>query len=69
MKHDTINKLFLELSQVATAKTARELELEARIKRAAEDCYKLCLQIEKSGASPELTECSILASSLHDQLR
>lgn len=28
MELDTINKLYLELSQVATAKTARELELE-----------------------------------------
>ena len=28
MELETINKLYLELSQVATAKTARELELE-----------------------------------------
>lgn len=28
MERETINKLYLELSQVATAKTARELELE-----------------------------------------
>lgn len=28
MQLEMINKLFLELSQVATAKTARELELE-----------------------------------------
>lgn len=28
MELETINKLFLELSQFATAKTARELELE-----------------------------------------
>ena len=28
MELETVNKLFLELSQVATAKTARELELE-----------------------------------------
>lgn len=28
MQLETINKLYLELSQVATAKTARELELE-----------------------------------------
>ena len=28
MEVETINKLFLELSQVATAKTARELDLE-----------------------------------------
>ena len=28
MELETVNKLYLELSQVATAKTARELELE-----------------------------------------
>lgn len=28
MELETINKLYLELSQIATAKTARELELE-----------------------------------------
>lgn len=28
MELETVNKLFLELSQVATAKTKRELELE-----------------------------------------
>jgi hypothetical protein len=32
MQLETINKLFLELSQFATAKTQRELELEAIIK-------------------------------------
>lgn len=29
MELETVNKLFLELSQFATAKTARELQLEA----------------------------------------
>jgi hypothetical protein len=28
MELDTVNKLYLELSQIATAKTARELQLE-----------------------------------------
>lgn len=28
MNLETVNKLYLELSQIATAKTARELELE-----------------------------------------
>jgi hypothetical protein len=31
MERDTINKLYLELSQFATAKTARESDLEARV--------------------------------------
>jgi len=34
MELETINKLFLELSQVATAKTKRELELEELIRSA-----------------------------------
>lgn len=32
MELETINKLFLELSQFATAKTNREIELEEKIK-------------------------------------
>lgn len=31
MELTTINKLFLELSQITTAKTAREIELEGRL--------------------------------------
>lgn len=31
MELETINKLYLELSQIATAKTAREIELEGKI--------------------------------------
>ena len=34
METETINKLFLELSQITTAKTKRELELEDAIKTA-----------------------------------
>jgi hypothetical protein len=34
MQLETINKLYLELSQIATAKTARQLELEAEIGQA-----------------------------------
>lgn len=34
MELETINKLYLELSQVATAKTARELELEDALRSA-----------------------------------
>lgn len=33
MDLDIINRLFLELSQVATATTAKELKLEAEVKR------------------------------------
>jgi hypothetical protein len=34
MELETINKLYLELSQVATAKTAREIELENLLRSA-----------------------------------
>lgn len=34
MELETINKLYLELSQVATAKTKRELELEELLRSA-----------------------------------
>lgn len=34
MELETVNKLFLELSQFATAKTARELELEELLRSA-----------------------------------
>ena len=34
MELETVNKLYLELSQVATAKTARELKLEGLLESA-----------------------------------
>lgn len=64
MELEIINKLFLELSQIATTKTARELGLERGISCAQEGTYQLCLMIEDAGASPKLTECSIKASEL-----
>lgn len=36
MELETLNKLYLELSQVATARTARELELQAELNRCQE---------------------------------
>ena len=36
MELETVNKLYLELSQIATAKTARELELEDMLRSAQE---------------------------------
>lgn len=41
---DTINKLYLELSQVATAKTAREIELEKVAKRRGELLEKIFIE-------------------------
>jgi len=50
-------------------KSDREQALEDCIKDASAKAYALCLQIEQSGASPELTECSIMANNLHDLLQ
>lgn len=68
MDLEIINRLFLELSQVATATTGQELKLQKGIGAAREAAQKLCWQIEKCGASPELTEASVLASKLQEQL-
>lgn len=40
MELETVNKLFLELSQVATAKTKRELELEDLLTSARAICQR-----------------------------
>lgn len=34
-----------------------------------QQCLELCYQIEKCGASPELTEASIMAAALHERLK
>ena len=68
MDLDIINRLYLELSQVATATTGQELRLHKGIGEARQAAMDLCHQIEKSGASPELTQCSVMASALVNQL-
>lgn len=40
MQLETINKLYLELSQVATAKTEREIELEDVLRSARAICQR-----------------------------
>jgi hypothetical protein len=40
MELETVNKLFLELSQIATAKTKRELELEDILTSARAICQR-----------------------------
>ena len=45
MQLEAINKLFLELSQFATAKTARELELEKQLADAITEERKRCAKI------------------------
>lgn len=68
METDTIDRLFLELSQVTKAKTARETELETLVMRQADQARKLCHQIEECGASNALTTASIMASRLRMDL-
>lgn len=66
---EIINKLYLELSQVATAETANERRLNAGIVKAHEAALALCHQIEKIGASPEQTNASVMASQLRAMLQ
>jgi hypothetical protein len=40
MQINTINKLYLELSQIATAKTARELALEKELARVDAELWR-----------------------------
>ena len=68
MELDIINRLYLELSRVATATTAKELKLQKGIGDARQTAMELCWQIEKSGASEELTKCSVMASELQSKL-
>jgi hypothetical protein len=64
----TIDRLFLELSQFSRATTGRELKLIRGIGEARQAAMELCWQIEKSGASEELTKCSVMASALQSKL-
>jgi len=50
MELDTINKLYLELSQIATAKTAREIELRNVLERANDVCRSMHAIAEREGA-------------------
>jgi hypothetical protein len=65
---ETIDRLFLELSQFANATTGKELALHEGIGAAREAAIRLAWQIEKCGASPELTKASEMAAALHTQL-
>ena len=68
MQLETINKLYLELSQITTARNSKEITLLNGINQAKNAALEICYQIEKSGASEELTKLSVLASQLHNFL-
>jgi hypothetical protein len=77
MELETINKLYLELAQVATAKTARELELEDVLRsahaiaaRAGKDVHwrRFSARIEKLGiGSVTPRTFRVLASDLEGE--
>lgn len=69
MELDTINKLYLELSQIATAKTQKDIHLINGLVDIRETSLALCHKIEAAGASEELTELSLLASHLYREIR
>jgi hypothetical protein len=65
---ETINKLYLELSQVATAKTENEIRLQTVVDEAAKKALDLSWQIEKCDASAALTKASLMAFELRQDL-
>ena len=65
---EVIDRLFLELSQFTRATTAKELKLINGIGEARQAAMELSWQIEKCGASPELTKASEMAAALGAKL-
>lgn len=65
---EIIDRLFLELSQFSQATTGKELALHEGIGEARKLSLELSWQIEKCGASPELTKASVMASELEAHL-
>jgi hypothetical protein len=65
---ETIDKLYLELSRVTQARTWKDIALAEAIVVAKEHAHALCVQIEKCGASEDLTKASVMASNLVSEL-
>ncbi len=61
---ESIDRLFLELSQFTKATTGKELKLIEAIGEARSKAMKLGQKIETLGCSYELTEASVMASDL-----
>lgn len=57
MELGTINKLYLELSQVATAKTQRELELERFVKRQVESHESIAMVLRGPPTEVGMAKC------------
>lgn len=68
MELKTINKLYLELSQVATAKTAREIELRNVLERANDLCRTMSAIVQRQGAETNWSAFQEkLRTGLHEQ--
>lgn len=65
---ETIDRLFLELSQFTNARTASELARDKEIGNLREMANNLCWHIEGLPASEKQTACSIMASDIHRRL-
>lgn len=55
MELEIINKLFLELSQVSTAKTAKEIQLEKMLFDTNDVCRSLYQIVNREGANTNWT--------------
>ena len=69
MDLDVTNRLFLELSQFATAIPRKELVLSEALKKAVADLGKVMEAIEAAGASPALTHAVLEAQAARDNAR
>ena len=65
---ETIDRLFLELSQFTTVSTGKELNLRAVLLKAEAQTIRLSYQLEKCGASTALTEATCLLTELRATL-
>jgi len=61
---ETLDRLFVELSQFTTARTARELGTDKRIAEIRNATLELSWEIERMPASPAQTKISEMAASI-----
>jgi hypothetical protein len=69
LETETIDRLFLEFSQITKATTSKELFLKRQVEEAEKKTLELCYLIEGAGASPELTNVGVKAGELLEWLR
>ncbi len=69
MDLDIVNRLFLELSQFATATTGKEIALSKALQKTVSDLGKVMQAIEAAGASPALTHAICEAEAARENAR